>query len=111
MAHEIRKGGDNWLETNLGREVTVEGKAVNLKTGAQVSTDHGAIYIDGLDSWPEVRRVRVKGTLIKRYDLPVFENRPGVENPSAGIPVKPGADLREASKRYLLTSATWKIIE
>ena len=119
MAHRAEKQPPSWLDSNLGRQVTLEGKATNRKEGAHLSTSHGSIYIDGLESWPagyylggqDGRMVSVTGTLIKRYDLPVFENKPNLEAPPAGIPVPPGTDLHEAAKRYLLTKAVWRLVE
>ena len=66
-----------------------------------------------MNFWPEDyygKTVDVTGVVIKKYDLPVFipkEGQPVV----TGIPVSEGTDLHEASKRYLLRKATWKLIE
>ncbi len=107
----------NW-SSYLGTRVTLEGKALNAKSGALLMGDGGEIWIDGLDAWPpgfylggqEGRRVRVTGTVISRHDLPAFiDDDPSL--PRTGIPVPPGGDLERASQRYLLQGATWEIIE
>ena len=71
------------------------------------------LYVDLPDTyWPsgiEGRTVEVQGTLVERHDLPVFiadPNEPAV----AGIPVPPGTDLHEASKRLIVEQAKWKAV-
>jgi hypothetical protein len=107
----------NW-SSHLGHEVTVEGIAQNAKLGALLVSDGADIWIDGLSWWPDSvlqaakagKRVRVTGTAIERYDLPVFI--PQEENSvKGGILVSPGSDLRDASRRFLLKNATWTLRE
>jgi hypothetical protein len=96
-----------------GQQISVDGTAQNEKLGASVHTPTGSIHIDKLDAWPDAlvgKRVRVTGTVIERFDLPVFVRKPG-EPISSGIPVPEGTDLREASRRYLLGNATWSALE
>jgi hypothetical protein len=97
----------------LGQAVTLEGTAADAKLGALlVQESNGAIWIDDLESWPngyylggdKGKHVRVTGTVIERYDLPVFIQKEG-EPLRAGIAVPPGTDLKKASRRFLLKDA------
>ena len=99
---------DYWSQYLL-KKVSVEGTALNAKIGAylQLSNTSTSIWIDSLSFWPEQyrgKRVSVTGTLIKRYDLPVYIQKIG-EPVRTGIPVPEGTDLHSASKRYLLENA------
>ena len=109
---------DKNLNDLLGKKITVEGTAVNAKLGALLITkDSSSIWINGIDSWPtgyylggdNGKTLKVTGTLIEKYDLPVFIYKEG-ELPKSGIPVPVGTDLKEASRRYLLKGAKWEII-
>lgn len=53
-----------------GKPVTLEGRAANAKAGAILLTDDGdAIYLEGLDSWPDtVNGKRVRATGILRHE-------------------------------------------
>jgi hypothetical protein len=104
---------------HLGQTVTVDGTAENHKIGAfLVSKGEGGIYIDGLHSWPEGfysggdqgKRLRVTGTVIKKDDVPVFVPKPGQPVP-CGVPVESEEELESAKWRYLLTGATWTVLE
>ncbi len=103
---------------NIGEQITLTGKAVNVKLGAMVVVnDSLSIWIDGLESWPEgyysteeSKWVRVTGKLIEKYYLPVFISEDGKPY-QTGIPVPKGTDLKKASHRYLLKDATWEIID
>ena len=103
---------------HLGKVVTVEGKAVNMKVGAALFGDGEAIFVDGIDFWPDGyylgeergKRLRVTGTVIDRHDLPVFIPKEG-ELPKAGIPVPEGTDLHKASRRFLIQNAKWVVVE
>jgi hypothetical protein len=107
----------DWSE-HVGRTVTLEGKAVDAKLGALLTSDGHSIWIAGLDAWPEGfyragddgKRVRVRGTVVQRDDLPAFVQRPG-EPPMAGIPVSSEQELEEARRRFLLDGATWTVLE
>ena len=102
----------------IGKEVVLEGTAVDSKLGAVLLTRDGLVYIDGLESWPngfylggdKGRRVRVKGTLIERADLPVITEDPGAPR-RAGIPLPAGADPRKARTRRLVSKATWTLLD
>jgi hypothetical protein len=102
----------------LGQTVTLEGTAGNAKLGALLLGDADAIWIDGLDEWPEGfysggdrgKRLRVTGEVVRRDDLPVFFKKPG-ESPRAGIPVQSEAEFEEAKWRFLLRNAKWTVLE
>jgi len=99
----------------LGQQVTFEGLAVDMKLGAGLVVGEHTIFMDGMDSWPDgyyegdgkEKKVTVTGTLIERHDLPVFVQQEG-EPIKSGMPVPPGTDLEEASRRYLLTDFTYE---
>ncbi len=106
--------------THIGKKVTLYGKAIDEKSGAALycvgKAFCPAIYIDGLDTWPDGlylggdagKSVIVTGTVIERDDLPVFiENKN--EPAKQGIPVPPGTDLKKASHRFLLKDAKWEV--
>lgn len=101
-----------------GKTVTVEGKALDARMGALLAGDGPEVWIDGRDCWPSGlylggdrgKRVRVTGTVIERADLPVFVAEEG-ELPKAGMPVPPGTDLQQASRRWLLRDARWTVLE
>jgi hypothetical protein len=109
----ISDSNDYWSKY-LSKEVTVRGTAENMKVGAFVAgKNQEGLYIESLGYWPDGfsgKEVEVTGVLIKKYDLPVFIPKEG-EPVATGIPVSEGTDLHEASKRYLLKNATWKLIE
>ncbi len=102
---------------NLGKKITIEGWAVNCKTGAQLIGTDFDLWIDGLSSWPEGyytggekgKKLRVFGILTEDNGVPVFipkRDEPIVQ----GIPVPEGTDLRKASHRYILKDANWELI-
>ncbi|HUW20166.1 MAG TPA: hypothetical protein VMW16_12780 [Sedimentisphaerales bacterium] len=105
------------LEANLGRVVTLEGVAKKTKIGASVQMGSGlsfqVVYLDWLAHWPEHvvgKRVRVSGTLVKRYDMAFWDGRG--EMPRGQFQaLPPGSDPREASKRYVLKDFTWELSE
>lgn len=104
--------------SHVGQTVTLEGTAVDLKFGARLHGDRNAIWIDGLDAWPDGfysggdqgKRLRVSGVVIKRDDLPVFFQKPG-EPIRQGMPVKSEQELATAKWRYLLKNAKWTILD
>jgi hypothetical protein len=99
---------------HLGQTVTLEGTAGNAKEGALLEGEKQTIWIDGLEAWPEGfygadgkgKRLRVRGTVIRRDDVPVFVQRPG-EPPQAGIAVGSEEEAEKARWRFLLKGATW----
>jgi hypothetical protein len=103
------------LESRLSQRITFEGLAVSTKTGAVLKVGDYILYMDGMDSWPDgwfagdgkEQKVIVTGTLVKRYDLPVFIQEEGAPTMS-GMPMPPGTDLHDAARRYLLTDFTYE---
>jgi hypothetical protein len=118
VPEERGKGWPQEWSALVGQTVTLEGEAVNAKLGALLQGKEGAIWIEGLDSWPDEclvvgergKHLRVTGTVIKQDDVPVFVQRPG-ELPRAGIPVQSEEELERAKWRYLLKDAKWTVLE
>lgn len=108
---------EDW-SAHVGRSVTLEGTAADAKLGALLQGDEGAIWIEGLDSWPEGfyfggdkgKRLRVVGTVTRKDDLPVFVQQPG-QAPRAGVPVASEEEREKAKWRYLLSDAKWTVLE
>ena len=101
----------------LGQKIEIVGTAVNTKLGALIiAKDSTSIWIDEIESWLtgyyleglNGKTLKVTGTVIEKYDLPVFIYKEG--DSRSGIPVPEGTDLKEASHRYLLKNAKWEII-
>jgi hypothetical protein len=105
-------------KANLGKQITVEGWAVDRKIGAQLVGSDFNVWIDGLSSWPKGyytggdkgKKVKVTGILAEDHGLPVFIPKKG-ESPIQGIPVPEGTDVKKASHRYLLKNAKWELLE
>ncbi len=95
----------------VGSRVTWRGVAANHKLGAFLTGP--GIWVDLPEThWPsEVvgKAVEVQGTIVERHDLPVFIADPD-EPEVAGIPVPPGTDLHEASRRLVLEQVIWKAV-
>ncbi|MEO6033992.1 MAG: PQQ-binding-like beta-propeller repeat protein, partial [Verrucomicrobiota bacterium] len=103
----------NNLSEKLGGKIETEGIAVDSKMGACIVNSDLTIWIDGKDLWPGAlhnRRVLATGILIERNDLPVFIPKSG-EPLVAGIPVEAGTNLQNASHRFLIRDAVWKLKE
>ena len=102
----------------LGEFVTVKGITINAHLGAFLRKEKEGlnIWIDGLNSWPDGfyqgglngKTLKVTGTLIEKYDLPVFIPDKNDTLAKHGIPLPVGTDLKKASHRYLLKNAKWK---
>ena len=101
----------------LGQKIKIIGTAVNAKLGALIiAKDGSSIWRDEIDGWPtgyylggsNGKTLKVTGIVIEKYDLPVFIYKEGEIR--SGIAVPEGTDLKEASHRYLLKDAKWKII-
>ena len=107
---EFEKMGS--LDDLIGKEITLIGKPTNAKVGAKLQCDGFSMYIflpgTHWDYETGVNLLKVTGTVAVRHDLPVFIQRKG-EPSISGIPVPEGADLHEASKRYVLDSVKWQI--
>jgi hypothetical protein len=103
---------------HLGKTVTLEGTAGNATLGALLIGDSGDIWIDGLEQWPEGffpgegkgKRLRVRGTVIQRDDLPAFLGKRG-ESSRAGVPVRSEKELKQAKRRFLLKDAKWIVLD
>ena len=97
----------------IGKRVTLVGMAESRKIGAAVRGEDFDVWIDGLNNWTAEfsgKQVEVVGILEERYDLPVFvADTPEERGQVAGIPVRSGADLKEASRRLVLRDAKWKL--
>ena len=99
---------------NLGKRITLVGRAIDRKGGATLVGEGFEVWIADLDAWPDGdrggddgRRLRVTGTLAEDHGLPVFvprDDEPIVQ----GVPVPEGTDLDAASHRFLLRDARWE---
>jgi len=108
------------LIKHIGEKITLKGKAVNAKLGAFLLLENGTvIWMDEIESWPDgyysaeghSKTLEVTGTLIEKYDLPVFIDSDSLLLKPQGIPVPEGTDLNKASYRLLLRDASWIIIK
>ena len=106
----------SWAELE-GKVVVLEGRASAAKLGPILMGETNSIWID-IESWPtEFRaeepsrsRLRVRGKVIRKADMPVFLQEPG-KQPRAGIPVSTREEFEAAKWRYLLTDVQWWILE
>jgi hypothetical protein len=92
----------------VGARVTLHGVAENEKVGAFLTGPNVWVDLPG-EQWPPGvigKAVEVTGTVAERHDLPVFITEPGGP-PRGGIPVPPGTDLRQASRRLVLERVEW----
>jgi hypothetical protein len=99
--------------THVGRVVTLTGTAEETKSGPVLLAGEKMIFIDGLDSWPEQlqgKRLRVRGKVISRDDLPVYVQKPD-ELPRQGMPVSSEAEANKRKWRYLLQNAKWERLD
>lgn len=114
----IEKPKEEDLKPLIGKKITVTGKTVNVKLGAQLILEGGAIiWMDGMEGWPvgfyeyemQAKTVKVTGVLIEKHDLPVFI---GDENGAIqqGMPIPEGTGIKEASQRYVLKKYKWVAI-
>lgn len=94
-------------------EVVYEGIAERLKVGPLINGSGWVIIAEG--EWPlgiDGQIVRAVGRLETRYDLPVFirdPSHPCLDGMPSGIPMPPGTDLHEASKREVLVVREWAV--
>jgi hypothetical protein len=98
----------------VGQRTTLIGIAEPRKIGAALRCEGFEVWIDGLHDWPPDctgHRVQVVGVLEDRHDLPVIvADTPEERGRLQGIPVPSGTDLHEASRRYIIRDARWKVI-
>lgn len=123
---KVHKSGE-WprdLAACLGQMVTLEGTAVDCKLGPQLN-GQGAevIWIEGPNglrawNWPNGfykggdrgKRLRVRGLVIERHDLPIL-GLPCTNEVSCALECPEGMTPYEASHRYLLANVEWIILE
>ncbi len=117
-SEESDTSNDRDFNLLIGKRTTIEGVASNTKIGALVIINEDtSIWVDELESWPPEyhadgdngKIVRVTGTIIERYDLPVQIKR--ASKPQG--PEKPGliaTDTEETTHRYLIKNATWELV-
>lgn len=104
------------LADHLGGCVTVEGTAGGRKLGPELRVGDASLGVmlnarleTTWDELPAGTRVRVKGTVRERADLPVFVPKDG-EPMKAGIPVPEGTDLEKARKRLVVEADTLEVV-
>lgn len=107
------------LKSQVGEQLTIVGQFRNMKAGPSVLTETNLIYLDVSNevynlimSHDHTQKMKVTGKLDIKHDLPVFIHDPDskMEDLVSGIPVPPGTDLHEASKRYVLENVTWEFV-
>lgn len=106
------------FKNQLGKTISLKGKALDAKLGALLKGKSYSIWIDGLSRWPNGfyeggdngKMLIVTGTIIERYDLPVFIQNKGTTIKKSGIPQPVGTNLHQASHRFLLKNAQWKLL-
>lgn len=117
-SEESDASNDRDFNLLIGKRVTIEGEASNTKLGALVIiNDDTSIWVDELESWPPEyytdddngKIVRVTGTIIEKYDLPV-QIRKDNRSQRSGKPVLQATDTQETSHRYLIKNATWELV-
>ena len=103
-------------KAQLGKRITLVGRALDLKLGALLSLDNSAVWIKGVDRWPDGyylggdtgKMVKVTGVLGEDHALPVYIEDENIV--ISGIPMPKGTDLRKASHRYILKKAKWELL-
>lgn len=101
------------LTMSLGKQITLIGIAEPRKGNAALRGDGFYVWLRDVAFWPnEVvrKKVAVTGRLEEDHGLPVFINDPN-EPLMQGIPVPKGSVLGDASHRFVLVDATWRVIE
>jgi hypothetical protein len=114
---EITKKED--LNEFIGKKVTITGITVNMKLGAALILENGQIiWMNDMLNWPndyytdkKTTTVKVTGFLMQQNDLPVFISNENDSIIHQGIPTSKGADLKEATHRYLLKEYEWDLIK
>jgi hypothetical protein len=91
-----------------------------MKVGANLRmfADSTHIWINDFHSWPleyylgenKWQTVRVTGTVIERYDLPVFKRKSVQGIVLQGMPISKRRNLKVTSHRYLLKDETWVVV-
>ncbi|MAX24236.1 MAG: hypothetical protein CMJ19_07005 [Phycisphaeraceae bacterium] len=112
--------GDQF-EEKIGQEITVIGQLENREVGPLLVSETCALFLDiDNNSYNMMMAdnnkhpIKATGIIVLRHDLPVFILDP--ENAKrgtvrSGIPVPPGTDLHEASKRYVLENVAWEFVK
>ena len=94
--------------------MTLVGVAEPRKGGAALKGQDFCVWLKDVDFWPDavvMKKVEVKGRLEEDHGLPVFISKPNDPMIPQGIPVSPGSDLKEESRRLILVYPTWRLIE
>ena len=112
-----------YWSTNLGKIVSVKGVALQGKMGARLNSERGAVWIEGLNVWPEDVRwqsVSVTGTVIKRHDGPELSKEqldlPSKQQVQGTAPTgkahpEGSKELHEARRRYLLKDIRYTVVK
>jgi hypothetical protein len=102
------------LKSLVGTQVVLVGVAESRKGGAAIRGLDFYVWLRDVNSWPEnvvTKKVEVRGRLEVDHGLPVFVQNASDPISPQGIPVPEGTDLKKASKRYVLTHPTWKVLQ
>jgi hypothetical protein len=92
------------VRENIGKKVTLTGKAANAKAGAVVECGSDPVYIDGLDSWPDetLGKVVLIVGVFKRAKLapdPVYDKQ--------GRGINQGI----SGESWVIVDAEWHVVE
>jgi len=94
--------------------ISITGIAEQRKGGTAIRGKECYVWIENLSFWPEGvagKLVTATGAISARHDLPVFiADTPEERGRLQGIPVPSGTDLREASKRLVMSKAKWEVL-
>lgn len=103
---------DKEEETNL-KVISITGMAEKRKMGAAIRGENQYVWIENLRFWPDDvvgKLITATGKVSEVHDLPVFIKDTSEDGlMRQGIPVPRGTNLREASKRLVMTEAKWEL--
>jgi hypothetical protein len=102
------------LEASVGKSVTLVGIAEARKGGVAVRGPDFYVWLEGISQWPDgvaTRKIKVTGELREDHNLPVFVANADDSGVPQGVPLPPGTDLVEASRRLIVRHAAWTLIK
>ncbi|MCB1174883.1 MAG: hypothetical protein KDK39_15030 [Leptospiraceae bacterium] len=114
----VRSTESGW-QTKIGQRVTLQGLAVNSKSGAMLLVDGTPVYMAAMHEWPteiadnssRAVRLTVQGVLQTDSLLPIISEQDPQAEQSSGIPVAADVDREQARQRFILTSYRFQILD